>query len=238
MKPFAHGSVASKLFYTAHELLRHTPGVFAKHGLITPMYHGWMDDERFQRAKKAALATNGGVNLGNDWSLHTILWAAEHAIRCGETIVECGTNRGYCMRAVCELHPAAYIYCFDTFRGFPAKYPPDSADVPIYTDCWAEVKKTFQPFKNVYLIPGTVPDSLNMWPGLRIGLLHIDMNCAAPEVAAVKSFWKDIIPGGLVISDDYGHVGFDVQRRAWDALAKDLDRQVLALPTGQGMIIK
>ena len=68
--------------------------------------------------------------------------------------------------------------------------------------------------------------------------LHIDMNCAPPEIAALKELWPRISTGGIVILDDYAYHGHDLQKAAMDALAQELGTQIASLPTGQGLIIK
>jgi hypothetical protein len=51
-----------------------------------------------------------------------------------------------------------------------------------------------------------------------------------------------VVPGGLILSDDYGHgragEGFYAQKLAFDAFAKSKGIEVLTLPTGHGLIIK
>ena len=64
------------------------------------------------------------------------------------------------------------------------------------------------------------------------------MNCAPPELAALRHFWPRLVPGGVVLMDDYAYMGFDEQGAAFDAWARETGIPILALPTGQGLIIK
>ena len=64
------------------------------------------------------------------------------------------------------------------------------------------------------------------------------MNCAFPEAAALRYFWPSIVEGGIVLCDDYAYFGCDAQGAALDDAAKELGIEILALPTGQGLIIK
>ncbi|SHU30309.1 Methyltransferase MtfD [Mycobacteroides abscessus subsp. abscessus] len=45
-------------------------------------------------------------------------------------------------------------------------------------------------------------------------------------------------PGAFVLLDDYANRGRDEQRIAMDDVARELGVSVVALPTGQGLIIK
>jgi hypothetical protein len=64
------------------------------------------------------------------------------------------------------------------------------------------------------------------------------MNCAAPEVAAARHFWPKMSPGGMIVLDDYGFTVHVEQRRAFDSFAAEQGVPLLALPTGQGLILK
>ena len=44
--------------------------------------------------------------------------------------------------------------------------------------------------------------------------------------------------GGIVLLDDYAYFGYEAQGNAFDEVARMLGASILALPTGQGMILK
>ncbi|HTB17249.1 MAG TPA: hypothetical protein VK708_03990, partial [Bryobacteraceae bacterium] len=71
-----------------------------------------------------------------------------------------------------------------------------------------------------------------------VAFLHLDMNCAYPEAAALEYFWDRLSPGAFVLLDDYVYFGYESQTKAIDSLAASLGFNVLSLPTGQGLIIK
>lgn len=64
------------------------------------------------------------------------------------------------------------------------------------------------------------------------------MNCAPPEVAALRFFWPRLTPGAFVLLDDYANRGRDEQRRAMDEVAAEFGVKICTLPTGQGLLIK
>ena len=68
--------------------------------------------------------------------------------------------------------------------------------------------------------------------------LSLDLNCAEPEIAAIRFFWDLLVPGAPVVLDDYGSLGYVPQKLAMDAFAAEVNVPVLTLPTGQGLIIK
>jgi O-methyltransferase len=132
------------------------------------------------------------------------------------------------------------FYLLDTYCGIPKRMKPASASQPFdYSECYDEVKQTFAHFPNVQIIRGTVPDSLGEVKAERIAFLSIDMNCAEPEIAAAEFFWDRITDGGIVVLDDYCYSEhYRLQNEAFDVFARARNTQVLALPTGQGLLFK
>ena len=111
-------------------------------------------------------------------------------------------------------------------------------DFGIYASSVDSVRANFQEWRNQRIIAGTVPETLGEVDTDAVAFLHIDMNCAPPEVAALRHFWPRLSPGAFVLLDDYANRGRDEQRVAMDSLADELGVSVCALPTGQGLIIK
>jgi hypothetical protein len=107
-----------------------------------------------------------------------------------------------------------------------------------YEECFAQVAATFAAYPNVRFIRGAVPDTLPQVAAERVAYLSIDMNCAAPEIAAGEYFWTRLSPGAVVLLDDYAYAGYEPQKHAWDAFARAHGTHVLALPTGQGLLVK
>lgn len=68
-------------------------------------------------------------------------------------------------------------------------------------------RKNFSGFE---LIEGdiaeTVPQYLEAHPELRVALLHIDVDVYAPSKLALEAFYDRIVPGGLIVLDDYAIV--------------------------------
>jgi O-methyltransferase len=141
------------------------------------------------------------------------------------------------------------MFLVDTFTGVPEEQWTkqelaagansaqwESGDIYEYT------RDRFKAHSNISVIQGRVPDVLPSIPVERIGLLMLDMNVAAPERAAAEFFWKKMVPGGLILADDYGHsrpgVQYFAQKVAFDEFARSKGVPVLSVPTGHGLIIK
>ena len=69
-------------------------------------------------------------------------------------------------------------------------------------------------------------------------MLHVDLNNAAPESAAVRHFWPRMAAGGILVYDDYGWPLYHESRRAADELGREFGFSILSSPTGQRIAIK
>ena len=107
-----------------------------------------------------------------------------------------------------------------------------------YADEIEAVSERFKEFPNVHLVKGMVPEILEAINIIDLNFIHIDLNAAQPEIAALKILFPRLISGGIILLDDYGFPETAESRIAHDNLALQLGYEILSLPTGQGLIIK
>jgi hypothetical protein len=62
----------------------------------------------------------------------------------------------------------------------------------------------------------TVPDYVKRNPGLRIALLHLDCDLYEPTLTGLKHLYPLVVPGGVVILDEYGQSKFSGESAAFD----------------------
>jgi hypothetical protein len=215
--------------------------LYAEDGLWTHHGHTFVEDERFVRAYRRAVEAAGG-DYGIRWRVHTMLWAAAHGATLDGAFVECGTGRGFMASAICDYLDWTQrpFYLYDTF--LPAMLDEhgdqvaDGVAVHVYADGPEAVAENFAQWPGVSLVIGKIPDTLlDTGP---IAFLHVDLNHAAAEEAAVRHFWPKLTAGAPVIFDDYGFQGYEAQREAADRLGDELGFRVLTLPTGQGLVLR
>jgi O-methyltransferase len=213
-----------------------------------------LDDERFIRAH--ARGWNSGHKKvrhidDNRWIVHVALWAATQAARLPGDFVECGVDTGMFSMAICDWLDFNRIdkdfWLFDTFRGIPDEQMTVAERNGIggwhnresYEECFAQAQANFSPWPRCRLVRGMVPETLAQFPAdRRVAYLSIDMNIVAPEMAAIEFFWDRLVPGGVVLLDDYGWATHRPQREAFDAFAKAHGAMILNVPTGQGIMIR
>ena len=226
--------------------LRRIRNVFFKDGLATIANSDFQTDPRFQSAYKAARSTGSFDRWEVPWRVHVLTWAASQVAHLDGDFVECGTDKGGTAMAVVDYVSwplsGKSFYLLDTFAGLADEQMADEEEAVSrfmnYDDAYEIAKANFEPFTDIHLIRGTIPDTLDQVPSKQVCYLHIDLNAAAPEVATLRHFWPKLVSGAIVVLDDYGWPLHIAQKRAIDALAAELDFAILSLPTGQGLIIK
>ena len=106
----------------------------------------------------------------------------------------------------------------------------------------------FIPYKpRVRLVKGdickSVPEFVKNNPGLRICLLHFDCDLYVPTKVGLERLWDLVVPGGIVLFDEYGIRPWEGESKAVDEFFKDrgIDTQIKRFdwcPNPGGYIIK
>jgi hypothetical protein len=228
--------------------------VYDQDGLRSIHNHEFKFDPRFQKAYE-----RGVQAVGEDyhwhWRVHVALWAASVAVCLDGDFVECGVNRGFMSSAIMDYLDWNALdkrfFLLDTFSGIDLRYVTDQelADGIVdknaraiassfYTLDESAVRQNFSEWSKVVIIPGSVPDTLPQVMADRIAFVHMDLNCSPPEVAAMRHMWDQLVPGAIVVLDDYAYEGYRPQKLGMDRFARSVEIEVLSLPTGQGLMVK
>ena len=233
------------------DLSRH---VYDQDGLRSIHNHDFMFNLDFMRAyNRGRLAA--GEDYHFHWRVHIALWAAYSAMRLNGDYVECGVNRGFVSSAIMEFldwnqHEQTF-YLLDTFNGIdPSTLSEDDLQHGVldrnkallasehYVKSAESVKINFSQWRNVRIVEGSIPQTLSLINPTAIAYLHLDLNCAGPEIEAIKFFWNRLLPGAIILLDDYAFRGYESQKRAWDVFAQQKQVMIASLPTGQGLLLK
>ena len=226
------------------------PEAYDQDKLYTFHNHDFMTDPAFVRAyQRGVLAADDDYHW--HWRVHVGRWAASGAAKLAGNFVECGVNRGFLASAIMEHLQrdglGKTFYLMDTFSGIDARFITAEERAggilernrsEFYTTSLDTVQKNFAEWENVQIIAGAIPETLAAVTAERIAYLHLDMNCAPPEVAAFEHFWHRLVPGAFVLLNDCAYKGFEPQKIAMDGAARAVDVQIMSLPTGQGLMIK
>ena len=200
--------------------------------------------EAYQKGRETGSWVGYWGDVDPEWRAYVACWAAKKGAGLEGDFVECGVNKGGLSRAIMHYigfggMPNRNFYLLDTYQGTPLQLlGPAEKNRNIYSECYAEVVATFSSFKNTIIIRGEVPSTLERVHTAKVCYLSLDMKAAAPEIAAAEFFWDKLVPGAVVVLDDYGGIGYETQMAAFDRFARERNVQVLSLPTGQGLVFK
>ena len=122
--------------------------------------------------------------------------------------------------------------CYDLFEG-QAYATFDIGDLSPFE--FVQRRFAQQPF--VRLIKGAVPDSFAQGVPERVAFLHLDMNSAPAERAALEMLLPRMAKGAMVVLDDYGWRHYRAQKLVADELFGAIGVPIVELPTGQGLAI-
>ncbi len=221
------------------------PGFFGDNLIALSRNLSFTGDETFMEAVRA---NQSGDDDGEKlWRLHVCCWAARGALSLAGDFVECGVyqglSAGVVARYLCFASQNRAFYLYDTFAGLAegrsTSQERDEVN-PFYE--WdgthRAVEEKFAPFKNIHVIKGVVPDVFAERSPERIAFLHLDMNAALAETAALDELFARIVAGGYILLDDYGRFEQRALCQAHHRWWQRHNQQVLELPTGQGLIIK
>ena len=232
------------------------PGAYAQDGMISVHSHAFMQDAAFQRAYARGVRAIGGSDTYQwQWRIHIGLWAARVAAHLPGDFVECGVNRGFLSSAIMEYLNWNSLdrdfYLLDTFAGLDARYVSERErkdgalrrntehlQSGFYVRGVDQVRANFAEWPRTRIIVGAVPETLEQVTSTQVAYLHLDMNSAPPEIAALSYFWNRLVAGAPVLLDDYAYLGYTPQRLAMDEFAHTHGVNVCSLPTGQGLIFK
>lgn len=216
---------------------------------------GFLNEPAFDQAWKEVCAVNapywGGTVPDVRWRMHVCLWAARNAMQLDGDFVECGVNTGLFSAMICKMlpigsDPKRRFWLFDTYSGIPEESLPEAEraqakfrNQQLYDyDAYEVASRVFAEYPSVKLVKGILPGSLDQAKIRKVAYLSIDLNVMAAEIASGEALWDRLVPGAMIVLDDYAFRGHESQYAAWNAFTAARGISVLTLPTGQGLIQK
>ncbi|MFP8780750.1 TylF/MycF/NovP-related O-methyltransferase [Hydrogenophaga sp. RWCD_12] len=173
------------------------------------------------------------------WRRYILATSACHCIQLEGDFVECGVNAGTGIKTVMDyLGGTAFpktFWGYDTFDYHPTGRNMEGQSEGLFD----RVTQRFADYPQVRLIKGMLPASFADGMPETVAYLHIDLNNAEGEIACLEKLFDRVVPGGMIILDDYEWGGkFRAQKQAEDLWFQERNYRVIPLPTGQGMLVK
>ena len=166
----------------------------------------------------------------------------------GDT-AECGVFEGASSLLICDAMGVTADYrhhAFDSFEGLPTPDPGDVAEEEKMVS-WKKgdlcapidaVKKNLSRFDFVSYYKGWIPERFQEVDDRRFKLVHIDVDLYQPTHDSLAFFYPRMVPGGVILCDDYGSTLCPGARRAMDEFFADKpEHSVIDLLNGQGLVV-
>lgn len=215
------------------------PGHFLADNLFTWCRNvSLLDDRPFRRAWSDNI--RGDTDKATVWRRYVQACAAYHCVQLPGDFVECGVYAGTGVKTVMDYlggrdFPKTF-WAYDTFDYNPVEGRSfaDQKDGMFDT-----VRTRFEGYGQVRLARGLLPGVLDAHCPQSIAYLHLDLNSAEHEIAVLERLFPLIVPGGILILDDYEWASvYRTQKLAEDAWFDARQYRVMPLPTGQGLVFK
>ncbi|MBI2931242.1 MAG: class I SAM-dependent methyltransferase [Planctomycetes bacterium] len=159
----------------------------------------------------------------------------------GDT-AECGAYRGASSWFICRrLQGSGKVHhIFDSFEGLSEPGPLDGTHWKRGSLAGPEdvVRATLRSFPDVVYHKGWIPERFSEVSDRKFCFVHLDVDLHQPTLDSAAFFYPRVVPGGLILCDDYGFTTCPGARKALDEFFADKPEPVLSLPTGQGLVFK
>ena len=172
------------------------------------------------------------------WRRYIQIWAGEHCKKLNGSFCDFGCYDGAASNFVndyCDLESSNIkFYLYDLFETPPNVPKQSKHDKELYD----EVKNRFKNYKNIEIIRGSLPETLEENCPENISFAHIDLNNAETELSVLEFIYDRIAKGGIILFDDYGWSHYKDQQVKEKEFLEKRGQKTLELPTGQGLLIK
>lgn len=179
------------------------------------------------------------LNVERLWIIYQMV---TQSLRIPGCFLECGVYVGGTALFIAQLMEGSgkMLHLFDTFTGMPKTNPErdwhlegEFADAPI-----EQVVETVGHKDDVTFHKGLIPETFAGLEDARIAFAHIDTDIYRSTLDCCEFVYPRLVPGGVIVFDDYGQVSCDGARQAIDEYFEDKQSVPLTLMTKQAVVFK
>jgi O-methyltransferase len=160
-----------------------------------------------------------------------------NAARLPGSVAEVGVYQGGSARILTEVFSdvGKTVNLFDTFEGMP------SVDASLdlhregdFSDTSVEkVEKQLEGLDNFCIFKGLFPRSAEPVASEQFCMAHVDVDIYTSVRDCCEFFYPNLVPGGVMVFDDYGEPTCPGARKAVDEFFADKAETPIYIPTGQ-----
>jgi predicted O-methyltransferase YrrM len=199
--------------------------------------HLWAEDDAFLHHMAAVRQRT----LVHDDACYVLYRGAATTAALPGDIAEVGAYRGGTALLLARVAEAGtLVHIFDTFTGMPdteashdMHKPGDFADTSL-----SAVAALLAPWPDVRIHAGLFPETGAAVADRSFRLVHIDVDIHQSVTDCCEFFYPRMVPGGLMVFDDYGWTSTLGARTAVDEFFVDLPETPIYVPTGQAIVVR
>jgi O-methyltransferase len=150
---------------------------------------------------------------------------------------ECGVYKGLSSALLLTIrNEVAPYHIFDSFEGLSEPEPGDVHKRGNFTCDLDTVRHNLAEFPYIDYHAGWIPEVFADQPERTYRFVHIDLDLPKPTKGALEYFHTRLIPGGVMICDDYSDKGWVGTREAVNEFLKKSGRRGLQFSSGNLLI--
>jgi O-methyltransferase len=224
--------------------------VYEADGVATVYFTPFLSDREWSRAYEEMAEEWYPDMPGFDirWRMWILTSIARQVRDLPGDVAEFGVYRAGCAQMILGtvgLAPGTRYHLFDTFAGIPdhelTEREQDEGYVGRLADTSVEyVEQRLASWRDALVFhAGDVFDTVPKAEIEDLSLVHMDLNASAPTKVALEYAYPRLVPGGAIVFDDHGWdpVSYE-QRDVIDEYCRPLPENLIALPSGQALLIK
>tara|TARA_B100000575_G_scaffold43334_2_gene30749 strand:- start:181 stop:930 length:750 start_codon:yes stop_codon:yes gene_type:complete len=229
-------SLLNKISSTISVNTEHSPVFAADNMILIGKICGFLKEDRFVNLANKFLADDD-LHSSIIWRIHLLASAINSCKNLEGDFIEFGCYDARVAEFLIEYNNISKLkknfYLYDVFDNPPtAKGPLHSSQL------YDNVNKRLSKYNFVKVIPGLLPETFKNNIPDKIAFVHLDLNSAKTEISLLEIFFEKVVPGGIIILDDYGTMGYEEQYFEEKKFFANLGYNVFEFPTGGGMVIK
>jgi hypothetical protein len=223
---------------TLHQVARRARSI-AGYGRVrlssTDLMKVWTEDQAFLDEVRRFDPTE--LSMDRRFFLRELLKLVDHLE--GDT-AEAGVYEGGSSWLMCQARGRRSTHWgFDSFEGLsaPSRRDGDFWTAGALAASEAGARALLEPLGAV-VFKGWIPEVFAQASIERLVFAHVDVDIHDPTLASFEYFYDLVVPGGVIVCDDYGFTPCRGAKEAVDAFMADRPENVIHSPTGQGIVIK
>ena len=186
------------------------------------------------------------------WRHYLVYWSAVVASRIGvgdeRNFVEIGVCDGltawYASQARQSSEWGGEFFLYDAWEGMRSDLLTSTEGKSVGSYAYLDIDNTKNNLtlcgnENFIFNKGYIPESFSQCANPeKLAWMHIDLNSSIPTIASLDFFWDRLLPGGLVLLDDFAWPGYEDTRTEVEKWCAYRGLDILQFPTGQALITK